>query len=435
MIQKHGNISLDSMESYYLPSQSDAVTLSDTSSVSTSLAPSAVGEEEFEDAETDDDDDTIEEESIISMPRARGPPSISTLDPPSPGIARGLGQGPLGKSGSNIPSSMLGNSPTTPLGPSLHTLSSESSLNGPLPKDPAPTSAIPTSAFTPSSRRGLEFRGGASFFKNLRKKKDSDEPPPHEEVGETRLNRLSPSHPETAPVAKPLPILATTQSPPGQVDKTPAPVPLGAVTPRARQTGSARPGGASIASSQPQRDSARIRPAPMPPRMPGVRRVLVKGVSPRTLQALLFYMYTNQVHFVSIPHMPPHGHKNSLHEEALSHLGNGSKQNPALWPPAFSNKAAYCLGKQLDLHDLAVRAFEHISMNLSVRSVLADLLSPFGDRFSDVQRVHLDFITQHWEEVKTRPDFVPIVENLAQGQYPKSSASLFQLFSKLSVRP
>ena len=52
---------------------------SDTSSVSTSLAPSAVGEEEFEDAETDDDDDTIEEESIISMPRARGPPSILYL--------------------------------------------------------------------------------------------------------------------------------------------------------------------------------------------------------------------------------------------------------------------------------------------------------------------------------------------------------------------
>ena len=95
MIQNHGNISLDSMASYYFPSQSDAVTLSDTSSVSTSLAPSAVGEEEFEDAETDDDDDTIEEESIISMPRARGPPSISTLDPPSPGIARGLGQGCL----------------------------------------------------------------------------------------------------------------------------------------------------------------------------------------------------------------------------------------------------------------------------------------------------------------------------------------------------
>ena len=106
-----------------------------------------------------------------------------------------------------------------------------------------------------------------------------------------------------------------------------------------------------------------------------------------------------------------------------------------MWPPAFSNKAAYCLGQQLDLPDLKLRAFDSISQNMSVRSVLADLLSPFGDRFGDVQRVHLDFIMQHWDEVKTRPDFVPIVENLAHGQYPKSSASLFQLFSKLSVQP
>ena len=124
-------------------------------------------------------------------------------------------------------------------------------------------------------------------------------------------------------------------------------------------------------------------------------------------------------------------HHASLEAELL---GDGSKQNPSLWPPAFSSKAAYCLGQQLDLPDLTLRAFDHLTLNLSSRTVLADLLSPFGDRFPEVQRAHLDFITLHWEEVKTRPDFGPTIENLVHGQYPNSSKSLFQLFSKLSIR-
>ena len=152
------------------------------------------------------------------------------------------------------------------------------------------------------------------------------------------------------------------------------------------------------------------------------------------MQALVFYLYTNQVHFVAFPHLPADGKVNDLHEEALEQMGDGSKQNPALWPPAFSSKAAYCLGQQLGLIDLTVRAFDHLTLNLSPRTVLSDLLSPFGDRFSDVQAAYLEFITHNWEHVKTQPDFVPTIENLAHGQYPKSSAALFQLFSKLSMR-
>ena len=75
---------------------------------------------------------------------------------------------------------------------------------------------------------------------------------------------------------------------------------------------------------------------------PGVRRILVKGVSPRTMQALVFYLYTNQVHFVAFPHLPADGKVNDLHEEALEQMGDGSKQNPALWPPAFSRTAQPC---------------------------------------------------------------------------------------------
>ena len=187
---------------------------------------------------------------------------------------------------------------------------------------------------------------------------------------------------------------------------------------RGKSRGSRRHGGAS-SESRPR---------------PGMRRVRVLGATPHSVQALVFYFYTSQVHFVSTPHIAPQSDANSLHEEAGEQLGDGSKSSAALWPPAFSNKAAFCLGEQLDLHDLRLRAFDHLTLNISSRTVLADLLSPFGDRFSEVQDAHLDFISQHWEEVKTRPDFLPIINNLVHGQYPQSSKSLFHLFSKLSIR-
>ncbi|WFD34369.1 hypothetical protein MCUN1_001208 [Malassezia cuniculi] len=187
------------------------------------------------------------------------------------------------------------------------------------------------------------------------------------------------------------------------------------------------------AHSRSQRSAVPGSPAGRP--RAGVRRFRILGVTPRSMQALVFYFYTSQVHFVSTPHIAPHSDANSLHEEASEQLGDGSKSPASLWPPAFSNKAAFCLGEQLELHDLRLRAYDHLTLNLSPRTVLADLLSPFGDRFAEVQRAHLDFISEHWEEVKTRPDFMPIINNLVHGQYPQSSKSLFQLFSKLSIRP
>ncbi|WFD28103.1 hypothetical protein MNAN1_003109 [Malassezia nana] len=401
MIQRGGAVRLDSMENLQVLKQN---TFSDAISVTSSLAPSAM------DSELDEsefvDDDTIEEESIVAMPTssARTPPP--TLSPPTadPPVVAATPVTPA--TGSN----------TAPL-ESILSLStvSQYSTDG------------HSAAGTPARRSGAESSrfSGASLFKSLRKKRE-DTPVASKPI----ISPMSPNASMEAGVNdgrlrrySEVPGPDAAQGRPG--------VPPSPPTPRARSAGAGAPTPRVAPSNASSRHSKRR--SSNAPR--GTRRVDIKGVSPRTMQALLFYLYTNQVHFVSIPHIPPHGQLNELHDEALEHLGNGSKQNPALWPPAFSNKSAYCLGKQLDLPDLMLRAFEHISLNLSSRSVLADLLSPFGDRFGDVQRVHLDYITRHWEEVKTRPDFVPIVENLAHGQYPKSSASLFQLFSKLSMTP
>lgn len=401
-------------------------TFSDAMSVTSSLAPSALDSDELDETDVPDDD-TIEEESVVAMPTnsARVPPPAVTSSAATPSAPAA----PAATAAT--PATPATGPATAPLSStlSMSTLSHHSTENNSTSTTPARRGNADSSRF-----------GGASFFKSLRKKKDdlqnaasgvitSPRSPDADATGSNdgRLRRYS----EAPPIHEPM--SGRSAVPPSP------PTPRARAVPGGVAESSLRAPGAGTTSLVPRvapsnASSRRSkRPSSLLPR--GMRRVIIKGVSPRTMQALLFYLYTNQVHFVSIPHIPPHGQLNELHDEALEHLGNGSKQDPALWPPAFSNKSAYCLGKQLDLPDLMLRAFEHISLNLSTRSVLADLLSPFGDRFNDVQRVHLDYITRHWEEVKTRPDFVPIVENLAHGQYPKSSASLFQLFSKLSMSP
>lgn len=391
---------------------------------------------EFDDFtdETDDGDTIIEEETTSVARRTGAAPPV-----PAAGMAHSASSG-LAPPAAQPSSPPLGSASVAPnAAASVFTSDTESAR-----------SHQPHAPFGGVERTGTEPQQRGGLFSRLRRKKEPElEPsiPPTSGDGTGRLRRYSSNQSGNAPamnravssgdlrgarpfggvrqnnndVLPPLPTQTTTAAP-----NAPSSAPVARTAPAARTR--------ATPAAREQPEATGMGRAGAGASRPGVRRILVKGVSPRTMQALVFYLYTNQVHFVAFPHLPADGKVNDLHEEALEQMGDGSKQNPALWPPAFSSKAAYCLGQQLGLIDLTVRAFDHLTLNLSPRTVLSDLLSPFGDRFSDVQAAYLEFITHNWEHVKTQPDFVPTIENLAHGQYPKSSAALFQLFSKLSMR-
>lgn len=321
--------------------------------------------------------------------------------------------------------------------PPMHTVRPPSSTSG-----AAVPASLSTSSDWPMTRNPSAGRNQSLFSKLMKRGGSRDESPsagaeappapPPQEGG--RLRRYSAANEGGANVpttsgngASLYPRNVPNMAEPPSTPDSSGPPPVRAGPPAA-------PGSQSTPRGSSSTRGRLGRPSQSRPSRPGVKVVRVTGATPRSVQALIFYLYTSQVHFVASPNQSPHSDANSLHEEASELLGDGSKQSPSLWPPAFSSKAAYCLGQQLELRDLSLRAFDHLTLNLSPRTVLADLLSPFGDRFPEVQRAHLDFITLHWEEVKTRPDFGPTIENLVHGQYPNSSKSLFQLFSKLSIR-
>ncbi|EST04741.1 hypothetical protein PSEUBRA_006025 [Kalmanozyma brasiliensis GHG001] len=192
--------------------------------------------------------------------------------------------------------------------------------------------------------------------------------------------------------------------------------------------------------------------APAAPRGSNAARVAVTGCSPATLQALIFYLYTGHATFASRlpapssrryrPTRRDSSSSASLHSGASSIQGSDEDVEAApaarvskspSFPPVFSATAAYCVGRQLGLRDLATKAFDHICLELSPKTVLADLLSPFVDRFDEVQRAHLAYIAENWDRVKRRPDFEHTVGRLVMGEYRESRKALLKLFAKLSV--
>lgn len=187
-------------------------------------------------------------------------------------------------------------------------------------------------------------------------------------------------------------------------------------------------------------------------------RVQVTGCSAATLQALVFYLYTGHATFAS--RLPPpapsrryrrsrrdssssaslhsdrsaddHSDDSQADDDAASIPAPRVSKSPS-YPPVFSATAAYCVGRQLGLRDLAEKAFDHICLELSPKTVLADLLSLFVDRFDEVQRAHLEYVAENWDRAKRRPDFEVTVAKLVSGHYPKANKALLKLFAKLSV--
>lgn len=193
-------------------------------------------------------------------------------------------------------------------------------------------------------------------------------------------------------------------------------------------------------------------------RSPSAVKVQVTGCSAATLQALVFYLYTGHATFASRLPVVRNRRQRLSRRASASSLGSDRAKSeedtdkedddfddeivelPALrvcktssFPPVFSATAAYCVGRQLGLADLATKAFDHICLELSPKTVLADLLSPFVDRFDEVQRAHLDYIAENWDRVKRRPDFEHTVGRLVMGEYRESRKALLKLFAKLSV--
>jgi hypothetical protein len=78
-----------------------------------------------------------------------------------------------------------------------------------------------------------------------------------------------------------------------------------------------------------------------------------------------------------------------MHEHGVSDSDNSSDEESPVGPRPVSAKAVYRLADKLDLPALKLRAFQHISSQLTAQNIPAEVFSRFSSTFEDVRKVNM----------------------------------------------
>ncbi|PIL22908.1 hypothetical protein GSI_15604 [Ganoderma sinense ZZ0214-1] len=197
---------------------------------------------------------------------------------------------------------------------------------------------------------------------------------------------------------------------------------------------------------------------------PTKARVVVKDVAYTTYRAVLYYIYTDTITFAplsstflaSSPQPPPGAaHTTSatstpaalasetqIQPPSLAFARTGGQQSQSAassadaaaarsrrdwiadWerenpdrPRPPSAKSVYRLADKLELQDLKERAFQHIVRSLTVDNVMHEAFSAFSAAFEDVRKVEVNYMFEHWLEVRKGP-LLNIGQQLRFGRFP-----------------
>jgi len=90
-------------------------------------------------------------------------------------------------------------------------------------------------------------------------------------------------------------------------------------------------------------------------------------------------------------------------------------------PPRPSAKSMYRLADKLGLDDLCKLSLAHIKSQLSAKNVIEELFCPFTSRYNAVRDIELAFLFEHWDQLKSSPQMVDIIDEVIRGDLPHGS--------------
>ncbi|GAA5957322.1 hypothetical protein JCM3765_000422 [Sporobolomyces pararoseus] len=171
--------------------------------------------------------------------------------------------------------------------------------------------------------------------------------------------------------------------------------------------------------------------------------VIVADASYSTFRALLYYLYTNQVSFTPLASTFyaakdrasdlniafPYATRKSFIVAHSPHDTSKGSIGPA------SAKALYRLADKMGLSDLKQLAFEHIVSSLTPQNVVYEASGSFSMRFEEVKRVEVNFLLQHWNEVKSSGSMAKVFGFLRTGRFPGFEEVWLSLLEHLEYNP
>ncbi|OCH92548.1 hypothetical protein OBBRIDRAFT_791147 [Obba rivulosa] len=152
---------------------------------------------------------------------------------------------------------------------------------------------------------------------------------------------------------------------------------------------------------------------------------IIAGVASSTWEALIFYLCTGIISFAPLSS-----------EAADLQRDMCIKAYKAKYPKRAapcSAKSMYRLGVRLRHEELKARAFNHLKMQLSERTIIAEIFSEFASKFEDVREMELDILAQHWHILKNSKSLSQKIDDFADGKLPHAGEVVKEIFRRMSM--
>jgi hypothetical protein len=148
------------------------------------------------------------------------------------------------------------------------------------------------------------------------------------------------------------------------------------------------------------------------------RRVLVTDTAYKTWQALLYYLYANEISFAPL---------RSQASPTTKHLSLND-------PPSCSPKSMYRLASKIKHEGLQTKALAAIRSSLTENNVLQELSSSLTSRFPAILEMEIEILFQHIATPTVTKDFPTLIQRIVGAgntDFPHGAEILTKLHEKM----
>ncbi|KAJ7058668.1 hypothetical protein C8F01DRAFT_1146879 [Mycena amicta] len=139
-------------------------------------------------------------------------------------------------------------------------------------------------------------------------------------------------------------------------------------------------------------------------------RVVIKGHAYKTWNALLYYLYTDQIHFRDIGAV------------AENMVVTGLIPNA----PQCSPKSMYKLADKYDLTELKSLSLASIRSQLSNENIVREVFSNFTSMFDEIKKMEVEFLLERLTEPRIRADVAEMLKTICDGKGSSGAAGVLQ---------
>jgi hypothetical protein len=165
------------------------------------------------------------------------------------------------------------------------------------------------------------------------------------------------------------------------------------------------------------------------------KTVTITDTAYSTYLAVLVWLQSRHITFAPLlSHSRTSG--NSRSNSVISHTLKVSRlqdQSSALLPPPSSPKSIYRLAHLLEIDELASLALVNLLSQLTPEIAAYELYSDVSTAYSAVRDVVLDYVVDHWEEVKQAESTAEMEEKALSGELEPGAAGAAMLLARRTI--